>query len=213
MRRALAIALAALAAGAAVTVAGCGGSGSAGGTAATTATTSTSAFKGGTVDPVVAAPELGLKTFDGRTVRMADLRGKVALVTFVYANCPDVCPLIIDNLVRVKRGLGPDAKRMRIVAVSVDPAGDTPARIRRFLVAHRALGKVDYLVGSPKQLEAAWARWGILARRSKDNPALIEHSGWVWGVDAQGRRATFYPAVGFDPADIESDVRAMLGPS
>jgi len=208
VRRALTVTFAAFAAG--IALAGCGGSGS---TGATTESTSTSAFKGGTVDPVVAAPELGLKTFDGRTVRMADLRGKVALVTFVYTQCPDVCPLIVDNLIRVKRGLGPAGKRLRIVAVSVDPSGDTPAAIRKFLVAHRALGNVDYLVGSSKQLEATWARWGILARRSKDNPALIEHSGWVWGIDPQGRRATFYPAVGFDPVDIASDVRAMLGSS
>ncbi len=167
-------------------------------------------FKGGTVSPVVAAPELGLRTYDGRPVRLADYRGRAVLVTFVYTRCPDICPLIVDNLVRVTTGLGPDAKRLRVVAVSVDPAGDTPAAVKRFLTAHRALGKVDYLVGSRKQLEAVWARWGIAARTSKDNPELIEHSGVIWGVDPQGRRVTFYPAVGFDAADIEGDVRQML---
>lgn len=168
------------------------------------------AFAGGTVTPVKAAPELGLRTWDGRPVRLADYRGKAVFVTFLYTSCPDICPVIIDNLVRVKDRLGPAGKNVRVVVISVDPERDTPAAIKRFLVAHRALGDVDYLIGSPAQLKAAWARWGIGARVNKDNPALIEHSGVIWGVDTRGRRATFYPATGFDIDDIAGDARLLL---
>jgi len=167
-------------------------------------------YSGGTVSPITAAPELGLRTWNGKNVRIGDYRGKAVLVTFVYTSCPDVCPLIVDNLVRVKDRLGPDAKRLQIVAVSVDPGGDTPDAVKRFLTAHRATGRVDYLIGSRRQLEAAWARWGIAARADKDHPGLVEHSGVIWGVDPKGRRVTFYPATGFDVADIESDVRNLL---
>jgi protein SCO1 len=171
----------------------------------------TKAFSGGTVSPVKAAPELGLRTWQGRKVTLADYKGKAILVTFLYVDCPDICPLIVDNLVRVKERLGPAGAKMRIVAVSVDPTERTrPAAIKKFLKTHRALDDVDYLVGNPVELEAAWARWGIAARTNKDNPALIEHSGVIWGVDAKGRRATFYPASGFDAADIEGDVRLLL---
>lgn len=219
--------LTALVAGAALVVAGCGGDTTAAPTvtndaaivettarASTTGTSAgsaaTPAFSGGTVSPVKAAPELGLRTWNGRRVTMADYKGKAVLVTFIYVNCPDICPLIVDNLVRVKDRLGADGKNLRIVAVSVDPVGDTPAAVKRFLTAHRALRQVDYLVGSRPQLEAVWARWGIGARVSKDNPSLVEHSGVIWGVDTKGRRATFYPATGFDVADIEGDVRLLL---
>lgn len=205
--------------------AGCGGGGGgeaantgstapAAGTASTQAASADAAdveeYSGGTVSPVTAAPELGLHTWNGRDVRIGDYRGKAVLVTFVYTSCPDVCPLIIDNLVRVKERLGPEGKRLRIVGVSVDPKGDTPAKVKRFLAAHRATGRVDYLIGSRRQLEAAWARWGIAARVDKDHPNLVEHSGVIWGVDPRGRRVTFYPASGFDVADIESDVRNLL---
>ncbi len=173
-------------------------------------TATTAAYSGGTVKPVKAAPELGLRTWNGRRVTMADYKGKAVLVTFIYVNCPDICPLIVDNLVRVKDRLGPAGKRLRIVAVSVDPVGDTPLAVKRFLTTHRATGDVDYLIGSRDRLEAAWARWGIGARADKDNPSLIEHSGVIWGVDARGRRTTFYPASGFDVADIEGDVRLLL---
>jgi protein SCO1/2 len=167
-------------------------------------------FSGGTVSPVKPAPELGLRAPNGKLVRIADYKGKVVLVTFLYVNCPDICPLIVDNLVRVKERLGPDGKRVSIVAVSVDPNGDTPAAVQAFLKTHRAQGKVDYLLGSSDQLEAAWARWGIGARANPDNPELIEHSGVIWGLDRKGRRTTFYPASGFDAADIEGDVRLLL---
>ncbi len=205
--------------------AGCGGGGKTADTGTSTAATTgdsttqtlttdaaaeVAEYSGGTVSPVTAAPELGLHTWNGKDVRIGDYRGKAVLVTFVYTSCPDICPLIIDNLVRVKERLGPDAKRLEIVSVSVDPKGDTPAAVKRFLTAHRAMGRVDYLIGSRRQLEAAWARWGIAARANKDHPGLVEHSGVIWGVDPKGRRVTFYPASGFDVADIESDVRNLL---
>jgi protein SCO1/2 len=168
-------------------------------------------YSGGTVSPVTAAPELGLHTWNGKDVRIGDYRGQAVLVTFVYTNCPDVCPLIVDNLVRVKERLGPDGRRLRIVSVSVDPERDTPQAVKRFLTRHRAHGRVDYLIGSRRQLEGVWARWGIAARVDKANPRLVEHSGVIWGVDPKGRRVTFYPASGFDVADIEGDVRNLLG--
>ena len=210
MRRRL---VAALLAG--VAVSGCGGSGDAPTPASTSASTDTEPtasveFAGGTVDPVLPAPELGLRRWNGPLVRIADYRGSVTLVTFVYATCPDICPLIVNTLIRVKDQLGPDATRVRIVAVSVDPEGDTPETVRRFLAARRATGKVDYLIGPRQKLEATWARWGIAAGVDRDNPDLIEHSGAIWGVDPQGRRVTFYPATGFDADDIAKDVRTML---
>jgi len=195
-------------------LAGCGGgsSGSGGGTASPAATTAAEgALRGGTVNPPLPAPELGLRDVEGKLVRIADLRGRVALVTFVYTHCPDVCPLIADNLRRVKVGLGPDGKRLALVAVSVDPKGDTPASIRTFLRAHRLTGLMEYLHGSRKQLEAVWARWGIAARVPKGSPELVEHSGVIWGVDTRGRRVVLYPAVGFKASDIEADVRTLLG--
>jgi protein SCO1/2 len=172
--------------------------------------TGTGTFAGGTVSPLKAAPEIGLATWDGRPVRMADYRGDAVLVTFVYTRCPDICPLIVDNLVRVKERLGDDGKRLRIVAVSVDPERDTPEAVKGFLARHRAAGIVDYVVGARPELEKVWARWGIGARVSPDDPALVEHSGTIWGVDPEGRRATFYPAVGFDADDIATDVRVLL---
>src|SRR5665648_208330 len=59
----------------------------------------------------------------------ARLRGRPFAVTFLYASCPDVCPLIAQEIVGALGRLGADARRVAVVAVSVDPRGDTPAAV------------------------------------------------------------------------------------
>jgi protein SCO1/2 len=167
--------------------------------------TATAGFEGGIVSPRRAAPPLRLADVEGRTVDIRDLRGHPVLVTFVYANCPDVCPLIMENLHRVREMAGPLGKRMRVIAVSVDPAGDTPAVVRRFLAAHRVNGFVDYGIGDRATLERVWADWQVSAQAPKDDPEAIEHSSLIYGVTAGGELATAYP-VGFEAEAIARDL-------
>ncbi len=199
-------------------LAGCGGSSgdgadAASAPAATSAPATTSApvaFEGGTVSPVRAAPPLRLADSDGRTVDITDYRGRPVLVTFVYATCPDVCPLIMQNLRRVRRDAGPLGRRMRVIAVSVDPKGDTPAVVRRFLRVQHLQGFVRYLVGTRAQLEPVWDAWQIARDVPRDQPELVEHSALIYGVTASGNLATAYPvnfasdAVARDLAKLEA---------
>jgi protein SCO1/2 len=166
--------------------------------------TGTVPFEGGTISPMRAAPPLVGKDIDGKTVDIRDLKGHPVLVTFVYANCPDVCPLIMTNLrqVREKSDLG---KQMRVIAVSVDPKGDTVPTVRKFLQRQRVGGFVDYVVGDRAQLEPLWANWQVATQVPKDNPELIEHSSLIYGVTASGELATAYP-VGFEPDAIVRDL-------
>lgn len=193
--------------------AGCGGDDSSGAAADVVSVasepehlghTGTVPFEGGTISPMRAAPPLVGRDIDGRTVDIRDLRGHPVLVTFVYAHCPDVCPLIMTNLrqVRQKSDLG---KRMRVIAVSVDPKGDTVPVVRRFLQRQRVGSFVDYVIGDRAQLEPLWARWQVATQVPKDNPELVEHSSLIYGVTASGKLATAYP-VGFEPEAIVRDL-------
>jgi protein SCO1/2 len=150
-------------------------------------------FEGGVVEPRRQAPPLRLRDVDGAPLDIRDLRGGPALVTFVYASCPDVCPLIMRTLRAARERAGAAGARARIVAVSVDPEGDTPATVRRFLARQRLRGVVDYLVGTRAELEAAWAAWGVATAVPRDAPDLIEHSALIYGVAASGELATAYP--------------------
>jgi len=194
--------------------AGCGGDDSGDGAAAEVVSvasepehlghTGTVPFEGGTISPMREAPPLVGKDIDGKTVDIRDLKGHPVLVTFVYANCPDVCPLIMTNLrqVREKSDLG---KQMRVIAVSVDPKGDTVPTVRKFLQRQRVGSFVDYVVGDRAQLEPLWSDWQVATQVPKDNPELIEHSSLIYGVTASGELATAYP-VGFEPDAIVRDL-------
>src|SRR2546423_9521905 len=109
----------------------------------------------GLLTPVTAAPPLALRNYLGRPVDIQSYKGKVVLVTFIYTHCPDVCPLITSNL-RVAQNLMPASLRSKVavIAVSVDPRGDTPKAVAAFLAHHQMTGRMQYLVGSAHVLRA-----------------------------------------------------------
>ncbi len=76
------------------------------------------------------APPIHLRNYLGRRSRCPQYRGKAVLVTFLYTHCPDICPLITSNLRVTLNMLGAQASQAQIIAVSVDPRGDTPAASR-----------------------------------------------------------------------------------
>ncbi len=166
--------------------------------------TGTVPFEGGTISPMRAAPRLVGTDERGRRVDLRDLKGRPVLVTFVYASCPDVCPLIMTNLRRVREtsDIGRD---LRVIAVSVDPKGDTAPVVQRFLQRQRVGGFVDYVIGDRPELERLWSDWQVATQVPKDNPELIEHSSLIYGVTASGKLATAYP-VGFEPDAISRDL-------
>jgi protein SCO1/2 len=164
----------------------------------------------GLLEPVRSAPPLALRNYLGQPVNIASYRGKALLVTFVYTHCPDVCPLIVSNLRAALNLLGPaQAAKVQVIAVSVDPRGDTRQAVARFLSLHEMTGRMQYLVGSQHELARAWEAWGVGSERDAKNPELVEHSGLVYGITASGKRLTIY-AANFKPQDIAHDVPLLL---
>lgn len=192
------------AAAVALLITGCGSGGNAG---SQQPQTTGGKFAGSLAKPPKPAPPLKLKDSLGHVVDIKQDRGKAVLVTFIYDHCPDICPLIVGNLHTAQTELGPHAKQLRIIAVSVDPKGDTPQTVRAFLKAHRMTGRMEYLVGSRPQLEKVWSDWFIVARSSpkSKNPDAVEHLALIYGISASGKITTLYPA-NFKPAQIVHDV-------
>ncbi len=162
-------------------------------------------FLGTLALPVKQAPPLALRNYLGRPVSLADYRGKAVLVTFLYTHCPDVCPLIASNLRTALGLLGARAAKAEIIAVSVDPRGDTRASVARFLQAHGMTGRMQYLIGSDTELARTWSTWSVGSTRQVGRPGLVAHSALVYGISASGKMTTLYPAE-FDPTQIAHDV-------
>ena len=165
-------------------------------------------FAGAVATPPKPAPALALRNSLGRRVDISRYRGKAVLVTFIYAHCPDICPLIVGNLNTTLAKLGPQASKVKIVAVSTDPRGDKPGAVNRFLAEHRMKGRMDYLLGSRSQLGRVWKNWGIVAKPDKADPDQVEHSSPIYGVSASGKITTLYPA-NFQPAMIVHDAPVL----
>lgn len=197
---------------AAVLIAGGGGGAATTPAAAAASATRKDGFAGGVVTPAKPAPALALTDATGVRVDLAADRGDAVFVTFLYTNCPDVCPLTTDHL-RTALDRMPAAVRakVRIIAVSVDPAGDTPAAVRRFLAKHRMTGRMSYLVGSASELRPTWKRWGVAAV-SDTSSDFVSHSALIYGIDAEGRVTTIYPWSA-PPADIVHDAPRLINPS
>ena len=193
-------------------LAGCGGS--SGGTNGTddalVEQPTDNPYRGGLVLPLQQAPEIGLKTVDGDVVSMADLRGKVVLVTFVYSHCPDICILIVESMKAARLKLGKQGRDVVLVAVSVDPEGDTPKAVKEFLVRHNVRDSLRYVIGTRAQLEPIWRSWAVAVQDDFEHPDLVEHSGVVWIVDQQGNRAVYYPVSSVKANDLVHDIKLVL---
>jgi protein SCO1/2 len=136
-------------------------------------------------------------------VRLTQFRGKAVLLTFIYDHCPDTCPLIVANLHNALLRLGASASRLQIVAVSVDPTGDTPATVKAFLAAHEMTGRMEYLVGTLAELAPVWRAYGVQVQGS---PATREvgHSAFLYGITGHGSALVLYPPT-FDPSWVVHD--------
>ncbi|MDX6647468.1 MAG: hypothetical protein QOK40_3195 [Miltoncostaeaceae bacterium] len=185
-RRSALAAIAAIAA--AGLLGGCGGGGSG------AASSPTAAYEGPVLDPPLPTPALRLRNAQGRTVDINQYRGKAVLLTFIYSHCPDVCPAIVQKLKAAQTKLGAQAGNLRLVAVSTDPRGDTPAAVTRFLRERGMLGRIQYLIGTRAQLELVWRRWGVAAEPEPGSPELVNHSSYIFGITASGVRTTLYPS-------------------
>lgn len=171
-----------------VLLAGCGGSGPARKQASAPAPPSR--FRGTELTPPKQAPPIALHDANGKNVTLAGQRGRYVLVTFIYTHCPDVCPLITQNLNAALRELGPQRHRVRVLAVSVDPKGDTPAAVRAYARRMRLLPQFRYLIGSRAELQRVWKAWHVLAVSTK--PDLVDHVAYTALVDPTGKERVLY---------------------
>ena len=99
---------------------------------------------------------------------------------------------------------------MRVLAVSVDPKGDTRANVRRFVREHRLVAQFHYLTGSQAQLEPIWHAYGVTSLAgTKGN---IDHTLYTVLADTSGRARVLYDATA-TPAHLAHDLRLLLPPA
>jgi protein SCO1/2 len=147
------------------------------------------------------APAFRLRDGRGGVIDTRTLRGRPYAVTFLYTRCRDVCPAIADDLRDALRGT-----RAAVVAVSVDPQGDTPRAVRAFARTHRLPAEFHYAIGDRAALAPVWSAYFSTPQTGRSG-----HTAAVWLVDARGRLRAMYPGgIAIDAADIAHDLRALI---
>jgi protein SCO1 len=153
--------------------------------------------------PGAAAPDFALRDQDGETATMEEYRGRPVAVTFVYSTCEDTCPAMVDQ---VRGALDDTGSDMPLLAVSVDPANDTPARARRFLNERRMTGRARFLLGSESELAPVWKGYGVQPQEGE-----LDHTANVVLVDAQGRQRVGFPHDQLTPESLAHDIERIGG--
>jgi protein SCO1 len=151
--------------------------------------------------PGARLPDFALASQDGETVTAAALRGRPLVVTFIYSTCRDTCPAQVQSIRGALDDLGRD---VRVVGVSVDPANDTPASARSFLLEQSMTGRMDFLLGSREQLAPVWEAFGIAPQRKGR-----DHSAYTVLVDGEGRQRIGFPASQLTPSGLAHDLARL----
>lgn len=195
---ALVTACAILAAGVALAPRGSDGAGSAG-----------QADVAGALRPPGMPPvDFALRDQDGKRVSVADLRGQVTVVTFLYTTCEDACPLVAQQIRGALDLMGRDVP---VLAVSVDPENDTRRRARAFLLDQRLADRMDFLLGSREELGPVWRAFGIQPRTVREDAPDKDHSVSVVLLDRDGVQRIGYPLDGLTPDALAGDIALLEG--
>ena len=158
-------------------------------------------WEGAVRPPGTRLPEFSLTSQDGEAVTAASLRGRPVVVTFVYSTCEDTCPAQVQSIRGALDDLGRDVP---VLGVSVDPANDTPARARSFLLEQSMTGRMEFLLGSREELEPLWEAFGIAPQHEGR-----EHSAYTVLVDGEGRQRIGFPASELTPSRLAHDLARL----
>jgi protein SCO1/2 len=158
-------------------------------------------FAGSIRPPGAPAPPFRLRDQDGRRVSMADYRGRTVVMAFVYSTCEDTCPGQVQSIRGALDRLGHD---LPVLLVSVDPANDTRARAKRFLLEQHVTGRMRFVLGSERELAPVWKGYGIAPQRG-----TLDHSAYVVVVDGKGLQRIGFPHSQLTPEDLAHDLRRL----
>ena len=167
-------------------------------------------FKASDVTGTTYGRSLELTGHDGKARTLADFRGKVVVLFFGYLQCPDVCPTTLAELAEVMKQLGPDAKRVQVLFVTVDPERDSPELLGSYVPAFDPsfLG----MYGDSAATARTAKEFKIFYQKqpgSTPGTYTMDHSAGTFVFDPQGR-LRLYVGYGQGPEVFVHDIRELL---
>lgn len=151
-----------------------------------------------------------LMDVDGRTVTDRDLLGKPTLIYFGFTYCPEICPTTLTDIGHWLEMLGPEAARLNVVFITVDPQRDTAPQLKRYLSNFDP--RIRGLTGSPEAIAATAKAYRIYYSKVplEGGEYTVDHSTAVYLFD---RRGEFVGPIGYgsSPDQALERLKAVLG--
>ncbi len=150
-----------------------------------------------------------LTDHNGRARTLADFRGKVVMVFFGFTHCPDVCPTTLAEMAQVMRELGPDAEKVQVLFITVDPERDTPEVLRQYVPSFHASflglhGDADAIARTAKGFKVFYQKQAL-----PGGGYSVDHSAGTYIYDREGR-LRLYASYGRGAAALLHDIRILL---
>jgi protein SCO1/2 len=153
--------------------------------------------------------ELALTDHNGQRRTLADFRGKVVTLFFGFTHCPDVCPTTLVEMATVMKELGPDADRLQVLFVTVDPERDTTEVLKRYVPAFHPsflglTGSVDEVTRTAKEFKIFFQK-----QKLASGGYTMDHSAGTYILDSEGRLRLF-AQYGVGAQAMLHDIRLLL---
>jgi protein SCO1/2 len=147
---------------------------------------------------------LELTDHTGKPRRLEDFRGKAVVLFFGFTHCPDVCPTTLADIAGAVKQLGPDAERVQVLMVSVDPERDTPDALAKYVTAFdpRFLG----MYGDLEATRRVAREFKIFFEKRGNS---VDHSAQSYVIDPQGRLRLLVRHDRIGP-DLPEDLKTLL---
>ena len=171
------------------------------------------AFQATDITGAAFARDFRLTDHNGQVRTLADFKGQIVAVFFGYTHCPDVCPTTLSDFAAALEQLGPQAERVQVLFVTVDPERDTPELLRQFVPAFnpRFLGmytEAEALKRLAREYKVVYQKTSVKAA----DDYLIDHSAGTFVYDPEGRLRLLMP-YGSSPDAIAQDLKTLLASS
>lgn len=167
-------------------------------------------FHAADLSAVTWGTDFSLTDHAGRKRTLADFRGKAVVMFFGYTQCPDVCPGNMSAMREVMDLLGPDAARVQMLFVTVDPERDTPELLGQYVPTFHPsfLG----LYADPATTAATAKEFKVFyVKQPGSTPSTytVDHTAGSYVFDPAGK-LRLYVKHGETPARIAADLRMLL---
>lgn len=156
------------------------------------------------------ARDFSLNDHNGQRRTLKDFSGKVVVMFFGFTQCPDVCPTSMNELVEIKKLLGPDGERLQGLFVSVDPARDAPEVLKAYMANFDP--SFLALCPTPEELVTVAKDYKVYYKKvdgKTDTSYTMDHSAGSYVYDTKGQ-LRLYTRYGSGAQLLANDIKLLL---